>query len=107
MKKFFQFAQQTVLLAAALLLSHCASVQTVSVSSIPKDRSRPVSAQVSRLIILGFNFDNDYVEPLVSELKNKCRGGMVSGILTKDEVISYPFVHKRIITASGYCEGVN
>lgn len=91
--------------AAALSLTQvgCASVQSVSLTPIPAQRSNVVKAEVSKTIILAFNFDNDYVEPLVSDLKAKCPGGVVSGILTKDEVISYVFWHTRHIVATGFC----
>lgn len=92
------------LVVASIIGVSCASVNTISVSSIPKERSRMVKAVASRLIILGFNFDNDFVDSLVDDLKSQCKGGMVSGILTKDEVISYVFAHKRVITARGFCD---
>jgi hypothetical protein len=83
----------------------CASLQSVSMTPVPKDRSNPVKVEASRVIFLGFNFDNDYVDRLSEDLRDHCRGGTVSGILTKDEVINYFlfFVVKRKVTASGYC----
>lgn len=94
-----------LLFAAAMAFSFvgCASVNSVSLTPIPKDRSKQVSAEVSKTIFLAFNFDNDYVEPIVTELKSKCPQGMVTGILTKDEVIHYFIVHTRRVTATGYC----
>lgn len=98
LKSFFNLVVMSVLAVS------CASISTISVSSIPKERNRPVKAVASRFIILGFNFDNDYVDSLVEDLKSQCKGGVVSGILTKDEVISYVFAHKRVITARGFCD---
>lgn len=92
------------LIGLSLLAVSCASVNTISLSSIPKERNRPVKAVASRFIILAFNFDNDYVDSLVEDLKSQCKGGVVSGILTKDEVISYVFAHKRVVTARGFCD---
>ncbi|PWU19747.1 MAG: hypothetical protein C5B49_05245 [Bdellovibrio sp.] len=86
-----------------LLVESCASVNSVSLTPIPAQRSGLVSATVSRTIFLGFNFDNDFVDKLALDLKQKCPGGIISGILTKDEVISYFLVFTRRVTASGYC----
>lgn len=88
---------------STLFLASCASVNSVSLTSIPAQRNRPVSAVVSKTIFLGFNFDNDFINPLVDDLKQKCQGGVVSGILTKDETISYVLVFTKKVTASGFC----
>lgn len=92
-------------LAAALVigLSGCASINSVSLTSVPAHRSNPVKTERSKWIILGFNFDNDFVDEAVDDLKNKCPNGRVTGILTKDEVIAYFLFWQRKITASGYC----
>jgi hypothetical protein len=87
----------------ASALSGCAIVQSVSLTPIPVQRSNPVRAQVSKTIILGFNFDNDFIDPLVDDLKQQCPNGIVSGILTKDETISYVFVFTKKVTATGFC----
>ncbi len=95
------------LAALTASLGACASLQSTSLSSIPSKRDRVVSAEASRTIFLGFNFDNDYVNSLENDLKKQCVGGDVRGILTKDEVINYflYIVHKRRVRASGYCVG--
>ncbi len=90
-------------LLAAFMMAGCASVNSVSLTPIPTDRSRVVRAEVSRFIILAFNFDNNYIDPLVEELKQKCPNGVVSGILTKDETISYVLAFNRRVVATGYC----
>ena len=87
------------------LFSACRSVQSVSLTQIPNQRDLPVQAAASRLIFFGFNFDNDYVDSVVTQLKAACPKGTIRGILTKDEVIWYfpPFLHKREVSAQGYC----
>lgn len=88
-----------------LYLVGCVSLNTVSLTSIPAQREKPVSASVERFMVLGFNFDNDYVDMLTDKLKNQCNNGTISGILTKDENIDY-FLYifwKKTITAKGYC----
>lgn len=93
----------TTALSAAIFLSGCASIQSVSLTPIPSQRGKTVRASVEKTIFLGFNFDNDYVNPLVEDLKRQCPNGLVSGVLTKDEVIAYFIVFTHRITATGYC----
>ena len=86
-------------------MTSCASVNSVSLTPIPVDRRSPVKVEVSKVIVLGFNFDNDFVDQVVSDLQRKCPKGKVTGILTKDENINYflYIVWKKQITATGYC----
>jgi hypothetical protein len=63
-----------------------------------------VEASVSKWIVLGANFNNNYIEPLTVQLKEKCQNGEVKGILTKDEITNdFLFWHKRKVTATGFC----
>ncbi|SMF58255.1 hypothetical protein [Pseudobacteriovorax antillogorgiicola] len=92
-------------LAVVILLSSCASLRSVSLTPIPKKRKNMVSAQASKWIIFGFNFDNDYADLVTARLMEKCNGKRIQGILTKDENFNYfiGLVMKRQITAKGYC----
>lgn len=91
----------------ALTLSACASLNSVSITPVPAERSNQVSAESERWIILGLNFDNDYADKVAADLSRKCQSGKISGILTKDESYMYFlfFVMKRKVTATGYCGG--
>lgn len=93
------------LIAITTLISGCASLQSVSLTSIPNQKNQPVKAKTEKLIILGFNFDNNFVDQLTDDLKRQCPQGEIKGILTKDEVIQYFgfFVWKRVVSADGYC----
>lgn len=90
-------------LVLSLGLASCASINSVSLTPVPAGRQSVVRAQVEKTIILGFNFDNDYVNPITQDLKRQCPNGLVSGILTKDEIISYVFWHTHRVVATGYC----
>jgi predicted nucleic acid-binding Zn-ribbon protein len=68
-----------------------------------EQKKNAITAEASKTIFLGFNFDNDFVDQITEQLKQKCPQGVVSGILTKDEVISYFLFHTRKITATGFC----
>ncbi|MEY4630571.1 MAG: hypothetical protein RIQ81_691 [Pseudomonadota bacterium] len=93
------------LLGCALMINAagCVSLQSVSLTQIPAKRDNKVTASTDKWIILGFNFDNDYVDKLTEKLKDKCENGQIRGILTKDETTSYFLVFKRSVTATGYC----
>jgi hypothetical protein len=86
-----------------LLLNSCASVNSISLTSVPPQRNKVVKSEVSKFIFLGFNFNNDFIDELTNDLKKQCPNGIISGILTKDESISYVFAHTRKVTATGFC----
>ena len=92
-------------LLSAVMLSACASVNSVSLTPIPQDRKNPVKVEASKTIFLGFNFDNDFIDGLVDNLKTRCPNGKLTGLLTKDENINYflYIVWKKQVTVSGYC----
>jgi hypothetical protein len=98
-----KFKIQTLI--CALFLASCTSLNTLSVTSIPAKRDKPVKAQTEKMIFLGFNFDNDFVDDMTNQLKRQCPNGMISGILTKDEAVNYflYIVWKHQVTATGYC----
>lgn len=91
------------ILSLNALLTSCASVQSVSLTPIPKQRAKVVKAEVSKFIFLGFNFNNDFIDEIMEQLKGQCPDGIVSGILTKDEAISYFLAHTRKVSATGFC----
>jgi|GEM_PF-508985 len=101
--KYFLF----LVLLQSLILGGCASINSVSVTSIPAERTSPLKVERSKVIVLGLSFDNDFVDEMVSDLQRQCPGGKVTGILTKDEDINYflYLVYQKRVTASGYCIG--
>lgn len=92
-------------LAAQFLLAGCAHVNSVSLTSIPENKGKEVRAEASKTIFLGFNFNNDFVDDMVEDLKRQCPNGVIRGILTKDETINYFlfFVWAKKVSANGYC----
>lgn len=91
------------LFALVIIATSCAHVNSVSLTPIPTKRSNMVRAEASKTIFLFFNFENDFVNVMVEDLKRQCPNGVVSGILTKDETIAYVLVFVRKVTATGYC----
>lgn len=88
-----------------LTLAGCVHMRSLSTTSVPMDRSKPVEAQGYRLIILLFNFNNTYVDTLTQDLAAQCPGGRVEGILTKaEDIVYFPIIaHAVKVTAKGYC----
>jgi len=83
----------------------CTSLDSVSTSSVPASRGKPISASSDKFIFFAFNFSNTYVDQVVTDLARKCPNGRIQGILTKQESINY-FLYmfwKSRVTASGYC----
>jgi hypothetical protein len=91
------------LLAAAPAATGCTSLQSVSVTQIPGDRSRPVHAEVSNTAFLGIHFDNDFLEELTPQLLAQCPHGRITGLLTKQESSLYVIIATRRVIATGYC----
>jgi hypothetical protein len=85
------------------LLTACTSLQSVSVTQFPSDRSRPVHAKVSNTALLGIHFDNDFVDPLADNLLRQCPRGRITGLVTKQESSVYVIVQVRRVIATGYC----
>jgi len=98
-----------LVLTSILGLNACTSLATVSLTTIPAQRNSVVKAEASKTIFLGFNFDNDFVNDMENQLKRQCPNGIISGILTKDEVIDYFLfiVWQHRVTATGYCTKAN
>ena len=85
------------------LLQGCAILHSVSVTRVPMDRSKPVSAESSTWGILGIYFDNDFVDEAVAKLDEQCPNGRISGVMTKYSTRLFPLWTTRQVQASGYC----
>jgi len=99
--------KRLILLVATICLnlSGCTYTMAVSQTNIPSQRNNLVEASVSKFIVLGFNFDNDYALQLSTKLKERCPQGVVRGVTTQDMMTLY-FLHffwEREIKAQGYC----
>ena len=90
-----------------VIIKGCTYLESVSLTNIPEERSKVVTATREKGIIFYFNFDTDFADELSADLRSQCEGGVVSGILTKFENISYVpvfcFYSVNRVTATGYC----
>ena len=62
-----------------VLLSGCTSLQSVSVTQVPADRSRPLRAEVTNTALLGIHFDNDFLDDLTPTCSRQCPRGRHHG----------------------------
>lgn len=92
-----------VLSAALFSAMGCASLQSVSLTSIPRDRGRPIQATENNLAFLGIHFDNDFADEVPDELRRQCPNGKVTGIYAKYESTWYVLLQNRSVTAKAYC----
>lgn len=90
-------------LIALIVGSGCASLQSVSVTNIPRERGRPIEANADNPAFLGIHFSNDFADDLPEELRRQCPGGKVTGIYSKYESTWYVLVQNREVTVHGYC----
>ena len=91
-----------------VMITGCTYLESVSLTNIPEERSKVVTATREKGIIFYFNFDTDFADELSADLRSQCEGGVVSGILTKFENICYVlvfcFYSVNRVTATGYCD---
>lgn len=95
----------SIVAMAVSQLVGCVYLNSVSITSIPKDRTHKVMAEANKFMFMGFNFNNDYINNIPADLARQCPGGKVQGVLTKDENVDYflYFFWTKKITAEGYC----
>jgi hypothetical protein len=93
------------MLATLSLATGCVRVNTVSLTSVPAERDKPIEAQSSRMMFFGAAFDSDFIDEAIDELSEKCPQGKVEGVLTKFETIDYflMIVAKQELNVRGYC----
>ena len=95
----------TASLVLSFALVGCVHLGSVSTSSIPVDRSKPVEVEAFKFLPFLISFSNSYVDELAVSLAEQCPNGRVEGVLTKQELITYfpGIAHAYRVTASGYC----
>lgn len=91
-------------LTALAIASGCASLNSVSHSQVPQDRSMPIESQGSSWGILGITFSNSFVDEAIEGLRSRCPNGKISGVYTKYEGRFYWLWTTRTITAKAFCE---
>ncbi len=86
------------------LLQGCVHLQSVSVTPIPMSGGKVVEASAeSGMLFMGITGNAEFVDTLVRDLRDQCKGGTVTGILTKYEAKAWPLFVKYTVTARGDC----
>jgi hypothetical protein len=93
-----------LLLLCLMFTFSCTHLNSVSVTSMPKDRSQKVSVERYKFLFLLLNFNNKFVDDMEKDLVRQCPG-RIEGIVTKTEMITYfpLFFHAYNIKSEGYC----
>ena len=94
----------TILAFLALCSGACASLQSVSMTQVPSDRSRSIQSESSSWGFLGIFFSNSFADDAVKELQDQCPNGRITGVYTKQESRFYVLVLQRKIQATAFCE---
>lgn len=93
-----------LLILSLLIFTSCASLNSVSLTQVPSDRSHPIEAEASSWAILGMHLSNGWVDDAIQGLRQKCSDGKVSGVYTKYEGRNYFFWTTRTVKAHAYCQ---
>lgn len=93
------------LLAVTFTVGGCASVHSAYVTnlSVPASTGKPVAVTVEKTVVLGFNFNNDYVFTARDALLDACPAGRVTGVLSTYETFFYLLWTRHEIHAEGVC----
>jgi hypothetical protein len=85
-------------------LGGCASLQSVSLTQVPPDRSREIKAEATSWGVFGIFFSNSFADEAVTQLQDQCRGGKVSGVYTKYQKRFWFLVVTRTVSATAFCQ---
>ena len=86
-----------------VLLSGCASLQSVSISTLESANGRAIEGMAEDFLFLGLTGNNKIATEAAGDLYSKCPNGTVSGILTSYEKRVYVFFVKRTVRLRGFC----
>lgn len=94
-----------LLLLAMLSAGACASVQSVTMTNLraPLAEGRPIEARVEKTVVLGLNFDNDYVFQARKDLLAQCPNGVVTGVMSTYETYWYVVLTDHVVKAEAVC----
>ncbi|MGB1092283.1 MAG: hypothetical protein ACPGYX_09170 [Oceanobacter sp.] len=93
----------TTAIATLMLTGGCTSLNSVSLTQVPADRSTPVSAEGNQYSLLGIAFTNSFVDRAHEDLQQQCPHGELKGVLTEYDSTLYLLIMRRTVKVSGYC----
>ncbi|GGY50664.1 hypothetical protein GCM10011297_24420 [Bacterioplanes sanyensis] len=92
-----------ITLCLLALLSGCVSLNSVSMTQVPAQRSNQVTTSADHWSLLGIAFSNDFVDEAMTGLQQQCQGGKLEGVYTKYQNTLYLLILQREVIVSGYC----
>ncbi|CAN0543125.1 unnamed protein product, partial [Laminaria digitata] len=86
-------------------LCSCTTVRSVHLSnlSVPKESGRPISAKVSKVLVLGIGFSNDLAGAAMKGLFDQCAGGRVMFVHSRLSTSHYIIMQRTTVHVSGRC----
>ncbi len=83
----------------------CTTLRSVHLSnlSVPKESGRPISAKVSKVLVLGIGFSSDYVFEARQRLYELCPDGVVTGVLSVFESKNALLLSIETVKVRAYC----
>ena len=97
----------TILLTSLLSVgcTHAVHINHTSdfVNTKPLGECRQVAAKTEQFVFLGFVGQTDYVDAAYSELKDKCKEGVLTGIQTRYSTSHNFLSWKNEVLMRGYC----
>ena len=100
-------ARLAILLMSVLAVGCTHAVHTNHTSDFvntkPLGECRQVAAKTEQFVFLGFVGQTDYVDAAYSELKDKCKDGVLTGIQTRYSTSHNFLSWKNEVLMRGYC----
>lgn len=100
---FFRPVHAFAFVVLSTLTGGCTSLQSVGVTSIPKERGRPVETSENNVALLGIHFDNTFADEVPEKLRQQCPDGKITGVFSKYESTWYVLVQNRSVTVKAFC----
>lgn len=100
---FFRPIHALAFVVVATFTGGCTSLQSVGVTSIPKERGRPVETSENNVALLGIHFDNTFADEVPEKLRQQCPDGKITGVFSKYESTWYVLVQNRSVTVKAFC----
>ncbi len=84
-------------------ITMCSTLHSVSITQIPQERENRIQVVVHDWGFFGIHTSNKITDDAREKLEAKCRGGKITGILTKYADYNYLLTVKREITVTAFC----
>ncbi|MEK6606601.1 MAG: hypothetical protein AABZ30_02970 [Myxococcota bacterium] len=95
---------RALVLVAALAAQGCATLNSVSMTRVPADRSHAIQSEAWTWGIFGIYFTNNFVDEAIDNLRGQCPAGRISGVYTKYSGRFFLLWTTRTVDVAAFCE---